>query len=48
MRHGSARFILLPLLALGGAALWGTLECLALWRSRWAGRWHLLGRAQSH
>jgi hypothetical protein len=24
------------LFALGGALLWGALECVALWRSRWA------------
>ncbi|WLT31895.1 hypothetical protein [Geothrix sp. PMB-07] len=48
MRPASARFILLPILALGGAALWGALECVALLRSRLGGRWSLLGKAHTH
>lgn len=45
MRSASARFILLPMLALGGALLWGALECAALLRSRLGGRWNHQGRA---
>jgi hypothetical protein len=37
--HSSPRPLGTPrLLALGGALLWGALEFVALWRSRWAQR----------
>ncbi|MBI1752566.1 MAG: hypothetical protein HY014_02890 [Acidobacteria bacterium] len=48
MRPAPARFILLPILALGGAALWGALECMALLRSRLGGRWTPAGRGHTH
>jgi len=37
--HLSHRPLAAPrLLALGSALLWGALECVALWRSRWTRR----------
>jgi len=47
MRAPATRFILLPALALGGAILWGAVECLALFWSRLGGRSPQASRAQA-
>jgi hypothetical protein len=36
--HLRRRSSLVPSLALGSAVLWGVIELLALWRSRWLTR----------
>ncbi len=47
MRTPFARFHVLPLLALGGAVLWGAVECFALlWSRLGRGRFH--GKSHAH
>lgn len=48
MRTSFTRFHILPLLALGGAALWGAVECCALLWSRLGGRGRFQGKSHAH
>jgi hypothetical protein len=47
MRHASTRPLLLSSLALGGALLWGLLECFALLWSRLSERLGIPGRIRA-
>jgi hypothetical protein len=38
MRHQDHKTMTYSAVAIGGALLWGVIEVVALWRSRWATR----------
>jgi len=48
MRTTAPRFHVIPLLALGGAVLWGAIECVALFWSRLGGRGRFQGKSHAH